>query len=231
MKSAILPLLFFANLVSAQQNNIAQFAVWKPNQLLKQEFEKGYKKHLEWHKTAGDKWNWYGWYFTSGQRAGQFIDATFEHSWKDFDNAVKPAEDRADNDLHVHPFADLSTVFRVAFLPHLSIRDSNSLRSKFLRLIKLDVANVPDAVKVLEKMKASYLSAGIKNFMPFKMLDGGNLNQLIILIGSNNREEFGMTQNFQEELTTIEMTLKIKVIIGITSETLNYLPNMSYFSN
>jgi len=70
------------------------------------QFEAGYERHLEWHKKAHDPWTWYGWSFVLGDRLGQFMDGTFGHAMANFDAAVQPAVDRADNDLNVAPHAD-----------------------------------------------------------------------------------------------------------------------------
>jgi hypothetical protein len=218
--------------VFSQVNNIAQFAVWKPKEGLAQKFEDGYKQHLLWHKSNGDTWNWYGWYVISGSRYGYFIDATFDHTWNDFNNPVKPAADRADNALHTVPFGDLITAFKVMKLPELSFSDSIGLQSKLLRLIKLTVNDIPGAIKVLEKLKTNYASQGtIKNFQTYKMVDGGNINQLILLIGFNDYIAYGKAEHLQEDINAIENSLKVKVITAINSETLLYKPDMSLLLN
>jgi hypothetical protein len=74
-------------------------------------FEKGYERHLQWHKGARDPWTWYGWTFVLGNRINRFMDGTFGHAAADFDAAVQPAAtlgtpytlsglvDRVDNEL------------------------------------------------------------------------------------------------------------------------------------
>ena len=102
--------------MTAQENNLAQFAIWKPKAGNEQLFATGYKQHLVWHKTNNDTWDWYGWYIISGPNWGMFVDATFNHNWNDFDNPVNPAGDKADNALHVHPFGDVLSVFKVSLV-------------------------------------------------------------------------------------------------------------------
>ena len=209
------------------QNNVALFSFWKPKPGDEKNFENGYKQHLKWHKDNADKWNWCGWYFAFGSRDDQFLDATFNHSWGDFDKSVKPAEDGADNSIHTYPFADYQMGYRMINLPDLSISDSNSLKSKLLRLVTITVTNIDSGKAVLEKLKAIYKAKGMKTFMAFKMVDGGNLNQFIILIGLSGTEEFSKVENLQEELTSIEALLKIKTITMLTSETLVFRADMS----
>ena len=72
-------------------------------------FELGYKRHLEWHRTAGDRWTWHGWSFVLGDRLGKFMDGTFGHAAANFDAAVQPAGDAADNEVNVVPYADFQS--------------------------------------------------------------------------------------------------------------------------
>lgn len=229
MKAFTLLLLLGSNIALAQNNRLAQFAVWKPKEGQEQQFETGYKQHLNWHRTNGDKWSWYGWFVISGPRDGLFIDATFNHYWSDFDKPVKPAEDGADNRLHTYPFGDFQAAMKVLFLPGLSIPDSNSLKSKFLRLVTLTLSDFANGLKVVEKLKGKYESAGIRSLRAYKIVDGGNPNQLLLLFGFNSFDEYGKTENLQEELSSIETSLKLKTIDAISSETLLFRPDMSYF--
>ncbi|HEX6535804.1 MAG TPA: hypothetical protein VF041_14495 [Gemmatimonadaceae bacterium] len=80
------------------------FAI-RPHAGMERQFEDGYRRHLDWHRQAGDPWAWYLWQVTNGERAGLYVDGTFEHRWSDFDAAVDPAGDGADNDVNVEPFA------------------------------------------------------------------------------------------------------------------------------
>jgi hypothetical protein len=219
-------LLFIAGEAVAQ-NNVAHFTFWKPNPAEAQHFENGYKQHLKWHKDNGDQSSWYGWYVISGPRADLFVDATFNHTWIDFDKPVKPAEDRADNNLHTRPFGDYEGGCKLLFLRDLSIGDSSGLESKYLRLITINVTEIDNGKKLIERLKNRYQLTGIKTFLPFKMVDGGNLNQLLLLIGLQSFQEYGKLENLPEELSAIEATLKIKTITSITAETLVYRADMS----
>jgi hypothetical protein len=119
---------FFCNTLLAQKH-LAQFALWQPRNGQTAAFETGYKKHLVWHQSNGDTWSWYGWYFVSGPRYGQFLDATFDHAWRDFDHRVNPAGDGADNQLNVEPYADFKLAYKVAFFLSLSTADTTKVDS------------------------------------------------------------------------------------------------------
>jgi hypothetical protein len=72
---------------------------------LERQLDEGYRRHLGWHAGAGDRWTWYLWEVTNGERAGLYVDGIFGHAWADFDAAVDPPGDGADNDVNVEPFA------------------------------------------------------------------------------------------------------------------------------
>ena len=229
MKDCIVMLLFLGGHVMAQDGQVAHFSFWKPKTGQEKNFENGYKQHLIWHKTNGDHWAWYGWYIISGPRDGQFVDATFNHAWSDFDKSVKPAEDGADNRLHTYPFGDFIAGSKLVFVPNLSIADSSSLQSKFLRLVTIQVTDIVMGKKVVEKLKNNYQATETRPFLTFKLVDGGELNQLFLLMGLNNFSAYGPFENLQEDLNAIEGSLKIKTITSITSETLVYRADMSLF--
>src|SRR5262245_62080777 len=84
----------------------ARIAILHPRDGQTVEFEAGYVRHLAWHQQAGDKWAWYGWTVTFGERQRWFVYATFGHSAASFDSPVSPGDDERDNVLNVAPHVD-----------------------------------------------------------------------------------------------------------------------------
>ena len=84
-----------------------------PKQGVDARFDEGYRKHLEWHRGKRDPLAWYGWYVTSGERAGMFIDGSFGAPFAAFDRRVDPAGDAADAARNVTPFA--TPAFRASY--------------------------------------------------------------------------------------------------------------------
>jgi len=81
------------------------FGYWpKPGQ--RAAFDEGYRRHLVWHRQAGDPLVWYGWYVSDGQRAGMFVDGSFGAPFAAFDRRVDPAGDGADAARNVTPFVE-----------------------------------------------------------------------------------------------------------------------------
>ncbi|HXF42173.1 MAG TPA: hypothetical protein VNK26_00395 [Pyrinomonadaceae bacterium] len=214
-----------------QKSVIGQFAIWKPKDGMESKFELGYKAHLEWHRVNGDKWDWYGWYIISGPRYGQFVDATLDHAWQDYDNAIKPAEDIADNRKNVFANGELQSVFKVELIPSASSHDSYKVNSRLVRLITIKTVSLTQALTVIEKLYKDYKSKNVRAFYTFKLRDGGNLSEIILLIGFENWQQLAITDSLLEEIEKIQTELKIKPINSIFSETLVYRADMSYFPN
>jgi hypothetical protein len=230
MKVLTIFLLFISGSLMAQKN-IAHFSFWKPKPGMEKDFENGYKKHLEWHKANNDPWEWYGWYVISGPRDGWFVDATLNHAWADFDQSVKPADDNADNQLHTYPYGDFQKGCKLLQIPSLSIANGNSLKTKLLRLVTLSVTNTGAAKQVLAKLKGIYQQKQAGDFLTFQLVDGGDLNQFVILIGLNSFADYGKVDHIQDDLDTIQTSLKIKAVSLLSSETLLYKADMSLLKN
>jgi len=223
--------LLFTGTALAQDHGIAAFSIWRPKAGMEQRFEAGYKQHLQWHQRNGDKWDWYGWYIISGKNFGQFVDATFDHAWNDFDHPVNPAGDGADNNLHTDPFGDYLTAFKVTRMEEASSTDTIGLRSKFTRLITIKFTDPDAARKILIQLKEKRATKGsTKNFQCFRVVDGDNLCQRLIMIGLPDLSSFERTENIEEDLAEIERLVKPGAIREIISEMLLYRGDMSLFA-
>jgi hypothetical protein len=108
--------------VAAQdgQGLFARIAILRPHEGETVDFEAGYIRHLAWHQQAGDRWVWYGWSVTYGERQRWFVYATFGHQAADFDNPVAPADDERDNVLNVVPHAEFAGNAMYRYLPEFS---------------------------------------------------------------------------------------------------------------
>ena len=98
----------------------ARIAILHPRDGYTVDFESGYIRHLAWHQQAGDKWVWYGWTVTFGERQRWFVYGTFGHSADSFDSPVPPADDERDNVLNVAPHVDAWANALYEYLPRLS---------------------------------------------------------------------------------------------------------------
>lgn len=69
-------------------------------------FEAGYRRHLDWHRAAGDSLSWIGWDVLVGPRPGVFVDGVFGVPFGALDVRVDPGGDQADAAANVLPHAD-----------------------------------------------------------------------------------------------------------------------------
>ena len=69
------------------------------------QYEAARKKHMEWHKQAGDQWTWTVWEVTSGPDTGTYLVTTANHQWADYDSwtAKNGAGDSADSSASIGP--------------------------------------------------------------------------------------------------------------------------------
>ncbi len=229
---SIFPFLFiaFSTYLSstAQQPGMVQFAIWKPHQGQAVDFENGYKRHLEWHRANGDRWSWHGWYFISGERYGQFIDATFHHKWSDFDAALKPAEDMGDNRINVFPYAEVQSVFKARELFELSNTDTFNFTSRFCRLLTIKSSQVSVSTSFIRELKNDLLKSGIRSFHVFQMVDGDSPLTLLVMIGLDNWKEYEKSEEIDRTLRKVNPG-QYDNLFSIKSETIAYRPDLSYF--
>lgn len=121
MVGCVLPTLAAAQTAAPTgRGPYARIAVLRPHDGDTVDFEAGYMRHLEWHRQAGDRWVWYGWNVTFGERQRWFVYASFGHTAASMDSPVAPAEDERDNILNVTPHAHFAGNALYEFLPALS---------------------------------------------------------------------------------------------------------------
>ena len=143
----------------------ARITVIAPREGLARQFEEGYKRHLDWHRGAGDRWTWYGWTVATGERLGWFIDGTFDHAAEDFDAAVLPAEDVADNEKNVAPFGRFVSSSFYRLRADLSRLPSERLAAPLVTFTMVQVR--PEKQAAFEKALAS------RELLVFEQLAGG----------------------------------------------------------
>ncbi|MEQ9468362.1 MAG: hypothetical protein RLN88_13190 [Ekhidna sp.] len=173
---------------------------WLPHKDQGKQFEAGYKRHLTWHSENGDTWEWYGWYVVSGERLGTFIDASFDHSWEEYDSPpVDLAGDAADNNINVYPHADLKNIQRLIYLKELSRSESLKLDSKFIRLITInasDVSKAEEQFRVFKKANSKY------EYRLFRIVDGGDGAQFLMFIKADSFKDYAKSESVVNELSS-----------------------------
>jgi len=207
-------------LANAQQAGpYARMVVIQPKPGQGAEFEAGYERHLGWHKKAEDSWTWYGWSFVLGDRLGQFMDGTFGHAMADFDAAVQPAADQADNAVNVTPHADFLSHGIYKRLDNASAGAPLPDTSPFLALSTYQIA--PGEAVAFERLLAAQRSKADKaaRFTWYRLQIGGEAPRYVLM---RPAASFAAAAELPEAAPAASMVRSVRI------ELLRYRENLSY---
>jgi hypothetical protein len=157
----------------------ARIAVLRPHDGDTVDFEAGYIRHLDWHRQAGDKWVWYGWTITYGDRQRWFVYASFGHAAADFDNPVSPADDERDNVLNVTPHAQFVGNALYEFLPDVSRGAGEPEPTARLEFTTVELA--PGAAPAFEKTLRTEQARLQRETLWYRMIAGGSTPRYVRL--------------------------------------------------
>jgi hypothetical protein len=201
--------------------SFARIAVLRPHDGDTVDFEAGYIRHLEWHRQAGDKWVWYGWNISYGDRQRWFVYASFGHSPADFDTPVSPADDERDNIVNVTPHAEFVGNALYEFLPELSRGTGEPQPTPRLELTTVELE--PGAAADFEKALRAGQSALSRETLWYRMLAGGSAPRYVRL---RPHSSFAMLIAAAEEQS---LPAKANSLVAkVTVEVLTLRPTMSY---
>lgn len=139
------------------------------------QFEDGYRRHLEWHESAGDPLDWFGWTVFSGARAGRFVDAAFHLSFRDFDERVDPAADRRDFARNVAPFVEPAGRRVYRWRPELGTAEvlgGDPAPMAEVTFVEVPAARRADFERALAELGAS-AGSEVPRFACYELLSGG----------------------------------------------------------
>ena len=201
----------------ATAGEFARIAVLKPKAGQAAAFAAGYQRHLGWHRDNRDPWRWYGWTFVLGERIGQFMDGTFGHALDDFDHAVAPAADAADNEANVAPHADFVSHGIYERLPDASIGAALPDASPYLALDTFVVE--PGREAEFEAALAGARQGASQRLSWFSLRLGGQGPQYLLMRPARSLAEAGALPR---------AALPAGLVQSARSELLRYQPQMSY---
>jgi hypothetical protein len=204
----------------------ARIAIFHPRDGDTVDFEAGYMRHLAWHQQAKDRWAWYGWTITYGERQRWFVYASFGHSAAAFDNPVPPADDERDNVLNVAPHVEEWTNGLYEYLPALSRGTAAPTPAARLELTTIDLK--PNAAKAFETALTGAQATLQDETLWYRMVAGGNSPRYVRLrprpslaaILDGSREQ-ALPDNVNELIakTTIEiLTLRPTMSYGLAPD-------------
>jgi hypothetical protein len=206
---------------SPQPGPFARVVVIAPKPGQDSAFEAGYQRHLAWHRDHRDPWIWYGWSFVLGDRIEMFMDGTFGHAAGNFDHAVDPGGDGADNDANVAPFANFVSHAVYEHLPDASRGALLPDTTAFLALTTYQIA--PGREADFENLPRARAGTGARHSW-YRVRTGGEMPQYVLMraaatwsvaIGLADyfaaaRDIHGMVRSTRSELLRFRPTLSYR---------------------
>jgi hypothetical protein len=111
----------------------------------------------------------------------------------------------------------------MSLLPFSDKADAQIMSVKFLRMFTVDVGDVKEAAKLIEKATvAAKQKDATARFVVFEAVDGGNTRQLVIFVPFENFAAMDGLRDFQNTIESGGSS-----IAGISSETLAFQAEMS----
>ncbi len=182
--------------------------------------EEGYIRHLDWHRQAKDRFNWYSYSFWSSTEKHRWIlYATFGHSAAELSHPVSPAEDQRDTIVNILPHVQFMGSAVYEFLPALS--RGNGAPSPAPRVEYTTVEIHLDAARSFEEALAAEQPALQGETLWFRMVEGGNSPRYVRLRPRASLE------NILDERAAQALPGKVNTLVSkMTVEILNLRPNM-----
>lgn len=208
----------------------------------KDQFETGYKRHLDWHRRNNDPWAWPAWEILTGNRAGAYLEGTFGHSWSGFDRRIKPAEDAADHKVNVDP--SLSRHVRNILVRKAKLSRGQPLEERrpppFLLAVTHEIK--PGAEEEFESMLAGFRQVAEQSnwhesFAWYALVDGGALPSYLLVIPIRNFDALAPSERSVPQVLATQQSradrdrhLKTyrQSVLSVRSELLRYRADLSY---
>ena len=209
-----------------QPGPFARMVVIQPYPGKTGEFKEGYQRHLEWHRSAGDRWTWYGWNFVLGERLGKFMDGTFFHAAGDFDHPVQPAADGADNAKNVEPYAKFESHGIYERLEKFSAGAPLPDTSPYLAMTTYVIA--PSQAQWFESMLEARMrtrrEAG-ERYSWYRLRLGGEASEYVLM---QPLSSFGAAAQVKDWFGAPLPSDRAGVTTRVRSELLAFAPSLSY---
>jgi hypothetical protein len=174
----------------AQAQSVARTFELRARGGMERQLDAGYRRHLDWHVRAGDRWAWYLWEVVNGDRAGLYVDGTFGHTWADFDAATNPDGDGADNDLNVEPFATRGANHAWHLRPELGGEAVDPEAAPFVLRAEYQVRpeSAPTFDNILRRLRAPL---GGRPYAVHELVTGGALPTYVLWVPTKSWADVG----------------------------------------
>lgn len=196
-----------AQAADAPRGDAAFLFAYYPKEGQEAQFDAGYRKHVEWHREHGDPLPWYGWYVTTGDRTGMFVDGSFGITFAAFDNRVEPAQDGADFAATTAPYGDTAYRKILRLMPRLgtATRLEDRQPSSQVEVVTYFVEHGRTAAfeACLEQLAPAV--AGSAGFAVYRQLSGGARPAYLVMFP---RDGFGY---FDEHPASLEVLIRTQL--------------------
>lgn len=195
-------------------------------------FEEGYRRHLAWHRNAHDPLLWYGWYVTTGERTGTFIDGTFGLTFAAFDKRVEPTADGADFEQNVAPFA--IPLWRAVYRLRSDLSTAQPLETRKPAALAevMHVAVEPGAERefesVLEAVRTGLLSAQPPvAFTCYQLVAGLDDSSYLLMVSRSGWTDYDTALPLQHLIDRTMGVRRARIVRRMSTETWSYRPDLS----
>ncbi len=174
----------------AAQTGIARTFELRPREGFVRQLDDGYRRHLDWHVRAGAREAWYLWEVANGERGDLYVDGTFDHAWADFDAAVDPPGDAADNAANVDAFATRGANHVWRLRPDLGGAEIDHEAARFVLRTEYRLRPGRDAAfaTALTRLRAA---AGARPFAVYELLSGGEQPTFVVWVPATSWADAG----------------------------------------
>jgi hypothetical protein len=232
MKSVLFPLVAVFLLMStsgqaadATRGEAAFLFAYEPRPGHQEQFDAGYRRHLEWHRQHRDPLPWYGWYVSTGERSGMFVDGSFGITFAAFDQRVEPRQDAANFAETTAPYGDAAYRKILRLMPRLGTATRLEDREPSSRIEVVTYFVRPGQTAAfesgLEKLATSV--ADSRAFTVYRQLSGGIQPAYLIMFPGEGFAYFEENEASLDALIRIELDAEPeRELLDMLSRTVRY---------
>jgi len=221
--------------------NVAQVVFIKPKAGMRQQLEQGAKRHMDWHRQHKDTWTWAVWEVIAGDRTGDYVAATLNHHWKDFDDHAQFMQaDVADANTNIMPYVESEAARFYLMHPEMSRPPDTPGFSTFSEALEFRVkaGAEPEFLLVMGKVhEAIQKTDWPVRYIWYSLYIGGDHPTYVLLLPRNNWTEFKPVEPpflamLEKAFGRLEadslMKMLTKSVESQRSEIIMFRPDLSY---
>ena len=159
------------------------------------QLEEGIKKHIAWHRGAGDKGGWHVWNVATGPGMGGYVVGTLGRTWEGLEQTEMGAEDEADVAITIAPHVENVTGSIWVYRGDISPAAEGGSPATFAQVIHyyLRPEGVPVFEGVIRQISQSMMKLPAEQRAPsppmiYELMAGGQAPRMALVF---NRDGWG----------------------------------------